>query len=308
MTAIFNPFSEALRRPQITEMCDLVCSGCIGRYDQWARAIRDPFGWLGQWFQSTRRKVSGWLQRHKSVKFVIGHCWTQLMQPLFDTLALISWANPLIPTYIRGICLVQCLVLVPVFVCSDGCLQEPTKPSFLWKRWSPLLGSVAVRVSGRFNNSCYRINFHLRENQDSIWRCASFASEFGLRRLACHGACRRVLVHLKSLEMKGLRSPSNVLKVWSKGYLVCFRWLPPKGSKRCMDLLAWDAMLRVGEVMSFSLSLFCKLSRMTALQIAEALFWPQMADMFWGTCFFERLNVITVHWFQDSRPVPTFTR
>ena len=65
MTAIFNPFSEALRRPQITEMYDLVCSGCIGRYGQWAWAIRDPFDWLGQWFQSTRRKVSGWLQRHK---------------------------------------------------------------------------------------------------------------------------------------------------------------------------------------------------------------------------------------------------
>ena len=69
MTAIFNPFSEALRRPQITEMCDLVCSGCIGRYGQWAWDIRDPFGWLGQWFQSTRRNVSGWLQRHKSIEF-----------------------------------------------------------------------------------------------------------------------------------------------------------------------------------------------------------------------------------------------
>ena len=115
-----------------------------------------------------------------------------------------------------GICLVQFVVLVPVFVCSDGCLQEPTKPSFLWKRWSPLLGSVAVRVSGRFN-TCYRINFHFRENQDSIWRCASFASEFGLSRLACHGACRRVLVHLKSLDCDDRFS--KVLRGWCKGGL-----------------------------------------------------------------------------------------
>ena len=193
-----------------------------------------------------------------------------------------------------GICLVQFVVLVPVFVCPNGCLQEPRRTSFLWKRWSPLLGSVAVRVSGRFN-TCYRINFHLRENQDSIWRCASFASEFGLSRLACHGACPRVLVHLKSLERSS--KSSNVLKVWSTRVLGLFSLTAPKRTlKRCdLDLLEWDAMLWVWEVMSFSLSLFCKLSRMTALQIAEALFWPQMADMFWGTCFFERLNVITVY-------------
>ena len=227
MTAIFNPFSEALRRPQITEMCDLVCSGCIGRYDQWARAIRDPFGWLGQWFQSTRRKVSGWLQRHKSVKFVIGHCRTQLMQPLFNALALISWALPLTLTYIVQICLVQFVVLVPVFVCPNGCLQEPRRTSFLWKRWSPLLGSVAVRVSGRFN-TCYRINFYLRENQDSIWRCASFASEFGLSRLACHGACPRVLVHLKSLDMwwQIFKSLQRFVQGWLElSWTACLGWL-----------------------------------------------------------------------------------
>ena len=38
--------------------------GCIGRYGQWAHSIRIPFGWLGQWLLSTRRKVAGWIQRH----------------------------------------------------------------------------------------------------------------------------------------------------------------------------------------------------------------------------------------------------
>ena len=53
------------------------------------------------------------------------------------------------------------------------------------------LWSVAVCVSGRFNNSCHRINFHSGENRDCSWLCASFASEFGLSRLAWHGACRK---------------------------------------------------------------------------------------------------------------------
>ena len=164
---------------------------------------------------------------------MIGHCLIQLMQTLFNALALISWAHPFSLTWLGYAWFnfgFQFLLLCPWM---DVCRSLQT--SFLWKRWSPLLGSVAVRVSGRFNNSCYRINFRIRENQDSTWRCASFASEFGLSCLACHGACRRVLVHLKSLERcsNSFKDPEGVI------YLVCFRWL-----------LEWDVMLWVWKVTS----------------------------------------------------------
>ena len=59
------------------------------------------------------------------------------------------------------------------------------------------LWSVAVCVSGRFNNSCHRINFHSRENQDCSWLFASFASEFGPSRLAWDGACRKASLYTK---------------------------------------------------------------------------------------------------------------
>ena len=130
---------------------------------------------------------------------MIGHCLIQLMQPLFNALVLISWAHPLTLTWLGYVWFNFWFQFLLLCAWMDVCRSLQT--SFLWKRWSPLLGSVAVRVSGRFNNFCYRINFRIRENQDSTWRCASFASEFGLSRLACLGACRRVLVHLKSLDM-----------------------------------------------------------------------------------------------------------
>ena len=141
-------------------------------------------------------------------------------------LALISWAHPLTLTCSGDawFILVQFLVLVPVLCAWIGVCRS-LQTSFLWKRWSPLLGSVAVRVSGRFNNSCYRINFHIGENQDFTWKCASLASEFGLSRLACHGACRRVLVHSNRLDkswqsLKGVVRFSTVLNV-CKGCLNC---------------------------------------------------------------------------------------
>ena len=64
MTANFNPFSEALYH--VTDRWNVFtwCSGCIGRYGQWAHKSGILSVWLGQWLLSARRQVIGWSQGH----------------------------------------------------------------------------------------------------------------------------------------------------------------------------------------------------------------------------------------------------
>ena len=133
-------------------------------------------------------------------------CWSVLLHMLDVDLLLFVF-----------VILVQCL---PYAICRL-CLMLRTDFPLVhvcalchWRPWYPIallfaraferpsfgngevpLWSVAVCVSGRFNNSCHRINFHSRENRDCSWLCASFASEFGLSRLAWDGACRKASLY-----------------------------------------------------------------------------------------------------------------
>ena len=186
----------------------------------------------------------------------------------------------------------MCLVLVPVLCAWIGVCRS-LQTSFLWKRWNLFLGSVAVRVSGRFNNSCYRINFHIGENQDFTWKCASLASEFGLSRLACHGACRRVLVHSNRLDkswqsLKGVVRFSNGLER-RQGLLELLVFVDCSCS--CTDLrtMRWVWGIVAGQCLSWLVSachvawcsFVCMPSRMTAIfnPFSEALRRPQITEM-----------------------------
>ena len=79
MTANFNPFSEALYH--VTDRWNVFtwCSGCIGRFGQWAHKSGILSVWLGQWLLSPRRQVSGWSQGH-----LLCRNWSENDGPWFD--------------------------------------------------------------------------------------------------------------------------------------------------------------------------------------------------------------------------------
>ena len=161
--------------------------------------------WLGQWLLSVRRNVAGWNQRHCSLPVLMlllvwyDVCWSLLcwsvlwhMWDFFLCVTLIT---------LQGICFVWtvCCACLPfmswrpwyaIAVLFAGAFERPSFGNGEVPLWS-----VAVCVSGRFNNSCHRINFYSGENRDCSWLCASFASEFGLSRLAWDGACRKASLY-----------------------------------------------------------------------------------------------------------------
>ena len=211
MTAIFNPFSEALRPPQIAEMCCLVCSGCIGRYGQWAWVIRHLFSWLGQRLLSTRREVAGWnltaqlsqhvmimvrnSRTHRWILTDIDRCWPILLvQQVWRTCfhIFIAFYDPLRHGWVLVGLIVMCLL--PCWKVFAGAFKRPSFGNGEAPLWL-----VAVRVSGRFNLSCHRINFHVGENQD----CSSkvcISCERVRPKPPCLPWCMQkwVLVHLRT--------------------------------------------------------------------------------------------------------------
>ena len=162
-----------------------------------------------QWLLSLRRKVTGWNQRHCLLPVVIlDSTWYHAAVVVGCVLkSLHLWHMWICFFYLlyvddlvrQGICFV-CVVHVcarcldtwwsAIALLFAGAFERPSFGNGEVPLWS-----VAVCVSGRFNNSCHRINFHSGENRDCSWLCASFASEFGLSRLAWDGACRKASLY-----------------------------------------------------------------------------------------------------------------
>ena len=185
MTAIFNPFSEALGPPQIAEMCCLVWL-----WVYW------PLWSVGSFHQDSFRLTGAVVAKHKTQSSWLNSTarWRHLELSWVLVIVVIVHVASYVQIWIFTLTSLAVLAVLAVLVRLVRLAVEldvvcrSFQASFFWKRWSPPW-SVAVRVSGRFNPSCYRNNFCLRENQDCIWKCASFGSEFGLSRLAFHDAC-----------------------------------------------------------------------------------------------------------------------